>query len=332
MRGFLRLSLLLLLLPFTAGAEVLHITPSVNPSVETKQEITANQGIANGTVNGRGDRLHIIYSSASDIIGNVVSVRSDGRIDVQGFLSFTLPSGLNQEAIIDLTVARDWSPFASQYYLTFTKKDAAADTNFHEIAVLPATFSSMGRAAFSQLISPEPYQVAAHHMVRGYYILGSALSAILGLAVLIGFVFALKRRSSQRIIAVVVIGLFIYSMRFGIDLVYFAVTNISAWYGDEIIAHAGSMADVGERMKTQKNATLFVCDDATDYFMKMARYFAYPTPVLREIVAGQTTHVLVVQKANWSFDETMLRCGSINAPARLLETYPDGAQLFELQS
>ena len=124
----------------------------------------------------------------------------------------------------------------------------------------------------------------------------------------------------------------LYGARSDFDLTRLSLAHASEWFGSGTYAEAGSTYALADAVRElESDVQLAICFDSTDYFAKLLRYDLLPMPVqIGTEGLLQPTHIAVVRKIDWSFEDGHLKCGSIDAPATLLQEFPDGSRLFQL--
>lgn len=313
-------------------AETLSVTAVLNPTYEQMAARTSAQVRSNITVDGRGDRIRVAYSSPAPIQIDLAPMRRGTGYDPAEILHATLPAGTH-EAVLDLTATPGWSPFSQTYFLFFYGVDKENPGEVTDVSFAPWTLTSLVRTAARNLLMREEYQVATFHALRGTHLLGFSLSLVLGLLTLIATL-AFARRSPHAMLAVLATGMLVSTAWFGIDLARFTVTHVAEWYAKGTYAKAGALKTAADLLKSESSRyavplAVHVCSDETDYYAKVLRYFAYPVAVsVKEESIAQATHVLVAGKWQWAYDKGTLTCGGIQGKAREIATFADGSVLF----
>ncbi len=331
-------------------AATLTITPSLDATAEEASARADDAIRTDMVIEGKGDRLKIVYSSPVRIDVDLAPRRRGTGYDPAELLYFTLPAGEQNEAIIDLTPTPGWSPFHQEYHVYFSSPEGGDDAEVKEMTFLPASFASLMRAFVTHLSIRDTFQVSTFHALRGYSILGASLSFIIGMIIFIAaLVYSLVRllvfrnqkpATSQpatfvRIpLLILTLGTFAYSAFFGIDLARFTVTNLTEWYGRGTYAKAGAASQVAEVIQKEAAVSavplfIFVCHDTTDFYTKMLRYFLYPIPVsMKQEDIPRATHVVVAYKLQWAYENGLITCGNITGAAKKIADFPDGSALF----
>lgn len=329
----------LFLFATNASAKETHIQPVRALSSDQYTILSSYQESADGTVEGAGAFLRIGYTSSVDLNGYVVIMNPDATYNPADMNSFTLPADPQGTAIVDLRTLSTWTPSSHLYYLSFLSSAVQTDTQFSEMTILPAGPLDIVSSAFMHLFSVEPYWVSSMHLLRGYTMLNTSFSLILGcILALIIVVLCIWKKSAAvpAVMLTLIAGLLFYSVRFTTDLGIHAVAHLQSWTTHRTFAQAGDVYNVADALKknvstNNQPAAVSVCFSSTDYYAKLLRYLVYPLPVT---MSGQllpaTTHVVVTHDLNWSDDNGVLHCGSIDHPATLIESFPDGTALYSL--
>lgn len=316
-----------------------HIRPVRALSSDQYTILSSYQESADGIVEGAGAFLKIGYTSGVDLNGYVVIMNPDQTYNPADMNSFILPEDRNGTATLDLRTLPNWTPSSHLYYLSFLSPSVQTDTQFSEMTILPASVLDTVSAAFLQFSSIEPYWVSSMHLLHGYRVLNTSFALILGILLLMSTLFFIIRKKSAAAPAIfltLIAGLLFYSARFTTDLTVHSLTHVKEWITTHGFGQAGDTYNVADALKkhaalTRSPAAASVCFSSTDYYAKLLRYLVYPLPVT---MSGQllpaTTHVVVTHHLNWSDDNGNLRCGSINHPATLIESFPDGTALYSL--
>lgn len=322
-----------------AHAAETHIRPSRALSSDQYTILAGYQESADGTVVGRGAFLKIVYSSSIELNGYVAIMHDDATYNPAEMNSFTLPADSDGTAIIDLRTLPTWTPGTHIFYLSFLSSSAQTDTQFKEMTLIAPQFTDTISAAFSHLFAVEPYWVSSAHLLRGYSMLHVSFSLILGIIlVLLTVIVILRKRSASipLILTWLLLFSFFYSTRVAADLAIHTVAHIKDWSTSHTYAQAGDLYSAAEVLKKDIEArgtpaSVSVCFSSTDYYAKLLRYLLYPVPVILEgKLTPDTTHVLVTHDLDWDETDGVLRCGSINAPVTLIQSFPDGSVLYSI--
>lgn len=331
-RIFLGMGLNLLAIS-TCVAQSLSMVPSLDLSPEELRARSMAAQTSNMGIGGQGNRLELVYSASLPLQLDIAPRRRGTGFDPVEVLHLTLPPGTKKEAIIDLTPSPGWWPFEEEYILSFFSPAEEKGAEILSMQFLPSSASSVLRAAWRHLLLREEYQVASYHTLRGTNVLGLALFMILGcLTLLLTMIFLLLRRPAAAMGALCACTL-LGSTWFSIDLLRFTVQNLSQYERSGIYSHAGAAKALSDAIRTATkghaaSAFVFVCQEDTDFYAKLLRYFAYPIRVsIKPEDIPRATHV-VVRTLGWNYVNGILTCGNLSGKATKLATMPDGAVLF----
>lgn len=311
---------LVLALPSLSAAAPAFLEPSTSL---TWQDIVrrADAGAkASATVGGRGGTLRIVYSATSPVDLDLVPLHGTYSLDHEQ-LFVRLPAGENLDARVDLSHGMGWSAFRQTLVLRFSAPSRTDQIDILELTIEPATFSETIRATLQGFLHREQFAVSSPHSLRGQRIGGVPFTALVGIPVALVSVILFLKKKVQTSMLILVVGSLTYSLWFGWDLLRFT----------QSFAHAGSAEDIGSvlRHESTDQSFLFLCTNTGNYYSKAVRYFAYPVPVSRETAdIPKATHVLVHEAHHWSYENGVLRCGSLDGNAVHVRDFPDGSVLF----
>ncbi len=335
--GFATTSLLLVAMPALAAET--SITPVQTLSSDQYTILSQYQESADGTVEGAGARLRIVYSSSVPLNGYIAILDAQGSYNPANMDSFALSADRDGRAILDLRVLPGWTPFTHQYYLSFLSSASQTDTQFSDMTVVPGTFLDTIAAGFIHFSARESYWVSSAHFLHGYNIYGYSFAAMLGCLMIVSvFVVMLWKRSQgiPVVISVLIVGFLVYDARVAVDLTRLSVAHLHEWLTQGTYSQAGDLYTVANALKkeikmSKKPAAVSVCFSSTDYYAKLLRYEMYPIPVaLTGTLLPQTTHVVVTHDLHATESGGILHCGGIDHAARLVESFPDGTKLYSL--
>ena len=325
---------LLLSTPAFAETFVLQAEPALlrdNTAI-----LAANRQSTEGIVEGPGDTLRIFYGSSVPLEGFLAPLLEGGSYNHGDMLYFHLPPSADGQALVDITAIPSWSPRHAAYFLTFVSASEETDAVFREITLssdnsLPHLFGVILRHFFT----PERFRVSSFHLLFGYRILNIPFTVMIGLLLFlaVGCVLYAKRASTALLptgLATILCFLLLYQARFAVDLGVLSFRHLREWYGQHTYAQAGSMYAIAEEMPRDTQG-IVVCFDSTDYDGKLLRYLLSPIPVY---LANQSNRpfdrIYVSKKLDWSYEDGILTCGDVHAPAQLEQEFPDGSSLFSL--
>lgn len=289
-----------------------------------------------GTVPGAGSAIAITYSSSVPLNGYVAILDANGSYNPADLYHFTMDAAQNETVTLDVTALTTWTPSYHTYYLNFLSNADITDTQFHNMAVVPASFIHILKASVRHPFLMEPYWVSSSHLLRGYRSLSTPLPlllAIAGIVAAVVIVFVRKKNLVAPMFILLAVVTSLYMIRVSADLAIHTVKHIAEWTAAHAYGEAHDMYSVADALKEKRNdlTNVAVCFDSTDYYAKLLRYFLYPTPVsLTKTADEHTTHVVVTHALNWTFEGRALTCGDITVQATQLESFPDGTVLFSV--
>lgn len=279
-------------------------------------------------VKGRGDVLHVRYSSNVPVDLFAVPLRSETEKHLgRDILFASLPAGTQSDVLIDLSVSPRWSPLLPSQYVILKTQNAETKPVIEKIEIGRRSAMRLPGIAVRQLMIPEAFTASLYHAPAGYRMLNVPLSTLLGTAMLIVvlLLWMLRNRIQhwQGIATMVIVGLlFLYQLRLDVDLLRFTMMPPSP---------VGSLPQVADRMreamKTDTHIRLYDCTDDNQYSAKFLRYAAYPLVVTTD--TAMLTHVFA-HTTTWSYENGILNCKNVNAPAKNILVLPDGSTLFSL--
>ncbi len=328
---------ILLATPVAGFAEQVMLTPSLELDQASAERRLGSPKTQNMQVEGIGSRLRITYSSSLPIDVDVAPMVRGSSFDPADLAHTTLPAGTNMTALIDLTVAPSWKPWGATYYLAFFVNAEEVDAEMQEIAIASGGIGALFGAAFRHLASVEEYQVATPHALRGHKMVGLSLSFLLGLLFIVAvIVLCIRKKGTAAVLSVCLCAILFYAAIFGLDTLRFTTGHMSEWWGQHSYAQAGSIFAVAEELQAEdaRGHTpkgVYVCTTSTDYVTKVLRYLLYPVPVsIAAEDVNTSTHMLVSDTADWSYEKGLLHCGRIDGPATKVREFPDGSVLFSV--
>ena len=291
--------------------------------------------MAEGTVLGGGRWLRIGYVSAVPMVGFVVPMASDTQYNPLDMLRFDLPATGGATVDVDLSASTSWSAAPATYRIMLSSPAFDTPPQVTGVEIVPAGAGDTFAALVAHASQPESFIVSTYHRLRGYRMLGlDPLPVLAGIVLIACVAFMLWKKGAALpwLLGVALAAHFLYGARVDLDLARLTTTHLGEWFGSHRYAEAGStyaLADAVREVDSWEGARLGICFDSTDYFAKLLRYDLLPMNV-NMTTDGDPTHVAVVRKIDWSYENGRLRCGSIDAPATLLREFPDGSRLFAL--
>jgi|GEM_PF-757041 len=338
--------LLALALPRAVSAQATEIQPQrVDSSQTVEDALQKNPGHASTVLEGKGSSLLLDYVSNEPITVFLVPLFDGNNYSITDFLSFTLPETDNGSVSVDLTASPGWSQGNRRYLLNLLSASEEPGLAISKYEFLPASAGQTLGAMVHHFFIPELYTPSSFHALRGYRVLGNSLTPIYGLALLaaavLAFIFLSKERRIQGTIFVLIAGIFIYNLRFGIDLLRFSAEHLNE-YNHGTYDEAGSVYRLAAKVIATENGEInplvYVCRNGTNFKEKLLRYLTYPVRVSSDDAdASGATLVAVMNKYKWSFDTgkngiNELACGAVNRKAQKLDSFPDGSSLFKVSS
>lgn len=317
-----------------AQQDVVRIAPVPALGTEIADVARTSEQMAEGTVVGAGRWLRIAYRSGVPIVGFVAPMRGSQYNPVD-MLRFDLPETDAAVVEIDLAASSSWNPTEKTYLVSLASPASALSPEIQGVEIVPGAGGVAGAAAW-HLMAPESFAISTYHRLRGYRVLGVGVVPTLAVlfAAACGIVAVRRRAAALASLLGLALGMqLLYGARVGADLVRLSFAHGREWsrgsYAEAGSAHA--LADAVREIADEQDVRLAVCFDSTDYAAKLLRYDLYPIPVAwTGEIARDATHVAVVRKIDWSFEDGRLRCGDMNVDATLLEEFPDGSRLFFL--
>lgn len=315
------------------AATVVNLTPTLELDHTSAMRRLSAAKSQSMQVDGNGSTLFLSYSTSVPIDIDVAPIVTGTSFNPSDLAHTTLPAGQDMEAHIDLTQAPSWSPGGSKYYVGFFMSQEDSDAELREIKVLPSSVLGTAGIAFRHLLHGEEFQASTPHGMRGYLVLGVALSTILGIITLIAACIWMWR-GRLAVITICVLGMLIYGVRWNIDLLRFSATNLFTWVVDGRYGHLGSGYEIAQELRKEEErgrppVGVFVCTGTTDFLTKFLRYEIYPIPIsiVTEDVQ-KSSHVLVTNIGDWKYENGMLHCGRIDGKATKVREFADGSVLF----
>lgn len=324
-------ALVLFACPLAAGASDL-LVPTLALDGEQFSILSDYRESADGMVNGAGSRLRITYHSSTPLNAFIAPMIDDTAYNPAQMYRFVLPATSLGTENIDLTALSSWSPAHTNYYLSFLSGKEETDAEFSEMTIHGGSFFTTVSAAFFQLWQSEPYWVSNAHLLRGYFILGIPFSVVFGLLTIIVATAFFVRKKRQLAITILLMGVLLYNLRFGIDLLRYSVTHVREWETSHTYGEPQDLYEVADALNAMPNVLhVSVCFDSTDYYAKLLRYLLYPTNVHINQSIEKATHVVVTRKIDWDYTNGILRCGtSFTHAATKLKEFPSGSIIFSL--
>ncbi len=341
------LSGILLAVPTFAHAQTLRITPSLIDSAHSvEQALIENPSHASTTIEGQGKVVLITYQSSEPLEVYMVPLEQNGNYTPTDYVRFTLPTTDEGTVAIDLTISPGWSTKNQKWLLTLLGKDKNTGAAFTDISFTNDGAGSTAIVALRHLFTEEVYTPSSYHALRGYRVLGTSFTIILGIltlvVALVCFIVAGKKNYRTTVILTLVIPSLLYQARFAVDLLRFSLQHTQE-YARGIYDEAGSIHAVADVLRTLAKpgdkTTVYVCRDGTNFKEKLLRYFTYPARVSSDAnIAPTADYAVVMDKFKWGFETSVtkeastvrLKCGDIDREAKKLSTFPDGEILFQL--
>lgn len=331
----------------TVHAEPLFVTPElVESSDVVETALKENAGHASTSFSGAGQALSIGYTANEPITVFLVPLHGDDTYSPSDFIRFVLPASQDGDVTVDLTASPGWSSGERKYLVNMLSKTGDASASFTKLDFVPSGIFTGLSAGFRHLFTAESYLPSSYHALKGYHVFGHEVSLWLGLLTVLaaGIVSVLRPKGKKvaSLIAVLIAGSFLYSLRFGLDELSFTKAHLTE-YAHGTYDEAGSIHLVAATVRTlaheHPDTNVFVCRDGTNFKEKLLRYFAYPVPVSSEAKdATGATLALVMDKYVWNVETVIdnrgsrqtLKCGPVNREAKKLSTFDDGSVLFSL--
>jgi hypothetical protein len=332
----------LLIVPLTVRGQMLSIRPAlVDSSDIIERALQENAGHASTTIEGAGSALVITYRTNEPLEVYMVPLAADDSYVPTDYMRFTLPMTEEGTATIDLTVTPGWSPADHRYLLNLLSRTEQADAAFTGMQFTPNSAGNSLGAAIRHLFTAEPFTPSSYHGLRGYRVMGTSVTVILGIVILlsclISFALVKPERRASVLLLILVGGSFLYQLRFDSDLLRFTNEHLTE-YLHGTYDEAGSAHQIATFIRTltgEQPTTVYVCRDGTNFKEKLLRYFAYPIKISSEPEAAKSASiVLVMDKIHWSSDTTkaktgLFQCGDFNGQAQKITTFPDGSVLLK---
>jgi hypothetical protein len=276
----------------------------------------------------------------------MVPLKTDDSFVPTDYLHFTLPMTESGTAEIDLTVSPGWSPANRKWQMTLLSTDEKADAAFTGIHFHQDGTRSRFLVAVRHLFTQEAYTPGSYHALRGYRILGTSFTEILGILMVIGALlcFAVCRTKQYRtaVLTTLIVSSLLYQTRFSIDLLRYTLQHTRE-YAVGTYDEAGSIHAIAGVLRglvsDPKHTTVYSCRDGTNFKEKLLRYFSFPITVSSESGAAKTAqYAVVMDKFKWGFTTAItkdasnvtLQCGDLQRLAQKLTTFPSGEILFKI--
>ena len=331
---------------FLAQAQTAFATEWIAPHPLTHEQEIGFQKQSDhpwsAVVKGRGDVLHIRYSSPSPVDLFAVPLRSETEKHLGREILFAeLAAGEHRDVLIDLSMSPRWSPLLAKQYVILKPHDTAVKTDIEKLEIGRTSPLKWPTIALRHLLIPQEFTASLYHAPGGYRMLNAPLGTLLGSLMLLVVIalFALRKRIPHwrraGLIAIVVL-LCAYQLRLSMDLVALTVHHADGWFTERTIDPVGSLPQVAAIMRGEADARgmdtllLLDCTDDNEYSAKFLRYADYPLRVATKYSAHDAiTHVFVHATA-WNFANGTLTCENLTAKAWKIATLPDGSVLFSL--
>ena len=325
------------LLPQVQAATVIRPEPALATDISAL--VTSVQQQSDGIIEGDGNLLHMLYTSSVQIHAFMAPFRTEEAYNPKDMVRFVLPAHAQGDVLIDLAASPAWSSGSHRYFLAFFSTSTESDTAFHTMEFGYSDGPVLLGAAAAHFVQPEQLRFSSYHLLSGWRVLGMPVALIAGLLTLLvaaaTWLASGKTVRARRAVSVLLWAILLYQARFALDLTRATARNLSSWSRTGVYSDEGSVtlvADaVREAMAIRSTPSLLsVCHDTTNLYAKALRYFLAPLPVALHD-DPKATHVLVYQKFLWSFENGILTCGGIKAPAKELQKFPDGSILYSLE-
>jgi len=333
---------------FSLAGVVNAQTPGIRPelvvsSQTVEQALKKNPGHASTILEGQGGKLALRYSSESTITVFLAPLSVNDSYAITDFIWFSLPKTKLVNVIVDLTISPGWTQGKRRFLLNFLSEKEEPDFAIENFEFIPAKSGDTVRAILRHFFTPELYTPSSFHALRGIRVLGKSFTPVFGVLLLLACgttaVFLSKEKRLKRAAFLLVAGIFLYDLRFALDLFRFS-TEHRGEYLRGTYDEAGSIYQVAAEVRKmtygRRDQLLYVCRDGTNFKEKLLRYFTYPVKVSSEPrdLSGATLAV-VMDKYEWNFDESDnsendLACGELKRQAEKSAAFPDGSVLFRL--
>ncbi len=339
-RLFIACSILCSGVPFV-HAQNQHLEPElVRESSDLEAVLDNRAGSTSQVLEGKGSTLTLTYSSDQSFEVYIIPLDSNDNYNPLDMVHVSLASTQGERSTVDINLAASpsWTLLRERYLFQFIS--TAEDTN---AGIYDTQFSGPGAVEligilWKHLFFPEPYLPSSYHVLRGYRILNGYLAIILGIVsctVVVAILLWKKTKGIPTALTFLALFMMLYGLRSSIDLLLFTKEHLSSWHTDGRYDEAQNVYDIAAYIHTldpQTSPQIFVCRDGTNFREKLLRYFAYPLPIYSADRQGEgkPTHIIVMGKREWSFENDTLTCGDISSRATLLETFPDGTTIFAL--
>lgn len=319
--------------PASAGPVRIRAVPALTTGV--RDDIGS---ASDGVLEGRGDRLRMVYSSPVSLPGEVTPFFSNTQYHPGDTLAFMLPAGREQEVEIDLTASTAWAPRQNSYLVSVSLPPGAESATLRESEIIGGSIVRLPWIALRHLWTSEDFVASLYHRARGYRALGVPMVPVLGTAMLIGvalvFVSQSPSQRAQSAIFLIIGALFLYQARVVLDELRWSATHLREWRTVGTYAQAADAflsADAIRAESSDARAVAAICTDDANYYAKLIRYLLYPARVaLAPDPALPLTHLIVRRKSTWEERGDRVRCGVIEARFMAKRALPAGTQLFTL--
>lgn len=324
MRGYnaavIRILLALVLSMQTCIAAEVVVQPETASTERMQQMISGGFSYATLNIRGEGKSLLVKYSSSAPLDTYIIYMREDETINPRDILFAKLPASA-EEALIPLTITRGWSAGEQNLRIHFlTDKDAE-----HTVSSVTLSEESLRTGGLRQYLSPEPFVPSAYHRLEGYKLLGRSATALLTTSLVVLLLLALLRKNRKAALMILLVGLLIHNGRFSLDTLRYTTGNTQEWMKNNTYAAAGSTYEIATFLNENGIEKFRLCTDGNSFFPVLMQYAAYPA-----VLEYDSSHVLVRNSFDWSYENGILRCSDIERPSELMKIFPDGTQLFSL--
>lgn len=325
--------LVFLSLPAVTVAAFAPAVSLLGPDISLTGRMAAARSHVSAEFEGTGDRLMLTYTSQEPLDLFLFPLHGDSSPDAAFALTTSLPEGVEQEVSLDLTVSPAWSPGPNRYRVHLLSRTQEPPV-LHAVSVSGGS-SRLPWVALRQILTVEPWQPSAYHRLRGSMVFGIPFAVVFGFLTMgIAIVVAIAQSREARIFLILLcIGVLLYGVRTGADLVRISIAHVRVWQAEGTYAQAGAAYAIAGALREsgggERPFSVFVCHDGTSYLPTLLQYLLYPIPV-SDVPDPMATHVVVIQKVQWNEGSDALDCGGIRLPVQRVRSFHDGSVLYRM--